>query len=44
MGYYGITYSANNLSGDYYLNYQLVMYMISMWLNIDIIDHIFYYE
>lgn len=25
MGYYGITYSANNLSGDFYVNYELVM-------------------
>lgn len=25
MGFYGITYSASNLSGDFYLNYQLFM-------------------
>ena len=25
MGYYGITYSAANLDGHFYLNYQLTM-------------------
>lgn len=28
MGYYGITYSATNLSGNVFINYELSMYKI----------------
>lgn len=49
MGYYGITFSATNLSDDFYLNYELSMQVCSLHIRnevllfIFIIDGIFLY-
>ena len=40
MGYYGITYCANNLSGNIYVNYELVMSVLWLFL----IRSYYYYD